>query len=57
MKDVHSAKSNEKLVFWFLFFDLWQVVFTNYQKFTNQKKKIKSGQIYRKKRIALETIF
>ena len=30
MKDVHSAESNEKSYFRFLFFELWLIVFTIY---------------------------
>ena len=30
MKDAHSAESNEKSIFRFLFFELWLIVFTIY---------------------------
>ena len=30
MKDAHSAGPNEKLIFQFLFFELWLIVFTIY---------------------------
>ena len=30
MKDVHSAESNEKYIFRYLFFELWLIVFTIY---------------------------
>ena len=41
MKDTHSIESNEKSIFQFLqflFFELWLLIFTIYQKFTDQKK-------------------
>ena len=38
MKDAHSAESNEESIFQFLFFELWLIIFTNYQKFTDQIK-------------------
>ena len=49
MKDVPSAESNEKSIFRFLFFELWLIVITIYQKFTDQKNKLlKNVQIYKK---------
>ena len=49
MKDSHGAEANEKSILRFLFFDLWLIVFTVYQKFTDQKEKlIRSDQLYRK---------
>ena len=48
-KYAHSAKSNEKSIFRFIFFELWLIEFTIYQKFINQIKKLfKSVQTYRK---------
>ena len=38
MKDVQSAEFNEKSIFRFLFFELWLIIFTIYQKFIDQKK-------------------
>ena len=38
MKDMHSAESNEKSIFRFLILELWLIVFTIYQKFTDQQK-------------------
>ena len=38
MKDAPSAESIEKSISRFLFFELWLIVFTIYQKFTDKKK-------------------
>ena len=43
MIDAHSAESNEKYNFRFirfLFYELWLIVFTIYQKFTDRKQKV-----------------
>ena len=59
MKDAHSAQSNEKSIFRFLqfiFFELWLIVFTIYQIFSDEKM-FKSCQIYRKDEDCSENIF
>ena len=38
MKYAHIAELNEKLIFRFLLSELWLILFTIYQKFTDQKK-------------------
>ena len=54
---IFCAESNEKLIFRFLFFELWLIVFTISQKFTVQKKCCaKVVKITGKIRIALKII-
>ena len=58
MKDVHSAESNEKYIFRYLFFELWLIVFTIYQKITDHKKKLfRNVQICRKNGDCSENYF
>ena len=67
MIDAHSAESNEKSIlrfFWFLFFELWLIVFTIYRWHTGifkcvtnpKKKSFKSGWIQKKDAQWVETI-
>ena len=37
MKEVYSIESKEKKIFQYLFFELWLIVFTIYQKCTDEK--------------------
>ena len=58
MKDAECAESNEKSIFRFLFFELWLIVFTIYQKITYQKELFfKRFKFTGKMRIALKIIF
>ena len=65
MKDAHSDESNEKSIFRFLrflIFELWLITFIIYQKYTDQNKSCSkvfkfTGKMRKKMRIALKIIF
>ena len=66
IKDTHCGEPNEKLIFQFLFFDLWLIVFTIFKSVTsisksvtNQKNKIRTKvtRFPKKMHNALKRIF